>query len=158
MQYAAEVTQPTPEGTSNGLIQLFGQASVVFVYIMEALKTAEWFVHTCVITGNWIAGHQRNSRHTNERPAENKLRVAAISLRPGSYGALDHDMVKKIERSTEVILMGIATNSSDVRKNVSKPLAKIAILLVVSLGLFWFSEDFPVTRLSSHKVLAGYCG
>jgi MFS family permease len=38
MQYAAEVTQPTPEGTSNGLIQLFGQASVVFVYIMEALK------------------------------------------------------------------------------------------------------------------------
>jgi MFS family permease len=40
MQYASEVTQPTPEGTSNGLIQLFGQASVVFVYIMEAfLKT-----------------------------------------------------------------------------------------------------------------------
>jgi MFS family permease len=39
MQYAAEVTQPTPEGTSNGLIQLFGQASVVFVYIMAALKT-----------------------------------------------------------------------------------------------------------------------
>ena len=38
MQYAAEVTHPTPEGTSNGLIQLFGQASVVFVYIMEALK------------------------------------------------------------------------------------------------------------------------
>ena len=41
MQYAAEVTQPTPEGTSNGLIQLFGQASVVFVYIMEALKTSD---------------------------------------------------------------------------------------------------------------------
>ena len=39
MQYAAEITQPTPEGTSNGLIQLFGQASVVFVYIMEAMKT-----------------------------------------------------------------------------------------------------------------------
>jgi len=38
MQYSAEVTFPTPEGTSNGLIQLFGQASVVFVYIMEALK------------------------------------------------------------------------------------------------------------------------
>jgi MFS family permease len=38
MQYAAEITHPTPEGTSNGLIQLFGQASVVFVYIMEALK------------------------------------------------------------------------------------------------------------------------
>jgi MFS family permease len=41
MQYAAEVTNPTPEGTSNGLIQLFGQASVVFVYIMEALKSAD---------------------------------------------------------------------------------------------------------------------
>lgn len=38
MQYAAEITYPTPEGTSNGLIQLFGQASVVFVYLMEALK------------------------------------------------------------------------------------------------------------------------
>jgi hypothetical protein len=41
MQYAAEITQPTPEGTSNGLIQLFGQASVVFVFIMQALKTSE---------------------------------------------------------------------------------------------------------------------
>ena len=39
MQYAAEITQPTPEGTSNGLIQLFAQASVVFVYIMEAMKS-----------------------------------------------------------------------------------------------------------------------
>jgi hypothetical protein len=41
MQYAAEITQPTPEGTSNGLIQLFGQASVVFVYIMDALKSPD---------------------------------------------------------------------------------------------------------------------
>jgi len=41
MQYAAEITHPTPEGTSNGLIQLFGQASVVFVYIMEALKAKD---------------------------------------------------------------------------------------------------------------------
>jgi MFS family permease len=39
MQYAAEITFPTPEGTSNGLIQLFGQASVVFVYVMAALRT-----------------------------------------------------------------------------------------------------------------------
>jgi MFS family permease len=39
MQYASEITQPTPEGTSNGLIQLFGQASVVFVYVMEAMKS-----------------------------------------------------------------------------------------------------------------------
>lgn len=41
MQYAAEITIPTPEGTSNGLIQLFGQASVIFVYIMEALKSPD---------------------------------------------------------------------------------------------------------------------
>jgi MFS family permease len=41
MQYAAEITYPTPEGTSNGLIQLFGQGAVVFVYIMEAMKTSE---------------------------------------------------------------------------------------------------------------------
>jgi MFS family permease len=41
MQYAAEVTYPTPEGTSNSLIQLFGQAAVVFVYVMEAMKTPD---------------------------------------------------------------------------------------------------------------------
>ena len=40
LQYAAEVTYPTPEGTSNSLIQLFGQGAVVFVYVMEALKTS----------------------------------------------------------------------------------------------------------------------
>jgi sugar phosphate permease len=39
MQYAAEITHPTPEGTSNGLLQLFGQASVVFVSIMEAMRS-----------------------------------------------------------------------------------------------------------------------
>jgi MFS family permease len=41
MQYAAEITHPTPEGTSSGLIQLSGQASVVFVYIMEAMKSSD---------------------------------------------------------------------------------------------------------------------
>lgn len=41
MQYAAEITFPTPEGTSNGLLQLFGQASVVFVYLMEMLRTPD---------------------------------------------------------------------------------------------------------------------
>jgi MFS family permease len=51
MQYAAEVTYPTPEGTSAGLIQLFGQASVVFVYIMEALKAADGAFTTSL----WLA-------------------------------------------------------------------------------------------------------
>ena len=41
MQFATEITYPTPEGTSNGLLQLFGQASVVFVYLMDAMKTKD---------------------------------------------------------------------------------------------------------------------
>ncbi len=41
MQYAAEITYPTPEGTSNGLTQLFGQGAVVFVYVMEAMKSSD---------------------------------------------------------------------------------------------------------------------
>ena len=39
LQYVAEVTYPSPEGTSAGLIQLAGQLSVVFVYIMEATRS-----------------------------------------------------------------------------------------------------------------------
>ncbi len=41
MQYAAEITYPTPEGTSNGLIQLFGQGAVVFVWIMEVMRSSD---------------------------------------------------------------------------------------------------------------------
>jgi MFS family permease len=37
-QYAAEITYPAPEGTSNGLLNLAGQSSVVFIYAMEFLK------------------------------------------------------------------------------------------------------------------------
>jgi len=37
-QYASETALPTPEGTSNGLISLAGQVSVVLVYVMEPLK------------------------------------------------------------------------------------------------------------------------
>jgi MFS family permease len=39
-QYGAEITHPTPEGTSNGLIQLFGQILSVFAYVMVTLKSA----------------------------------------------------------------------------------------------------------------------
>lgn len=38
-QYGAEIAHPTPEGTSNGMIQLFGQASSVFAYLMVAMKS-----------------------------------------------------------------------------------------------------------------------
>ncbi len=41
LQYVAEVTYPAPEGTSAGLIQLFGQMSVVFVYIMGAMRSKD---------------------------------------------------------------------------------------------------------------------
>ncbi len=41
LQYVAEITYPTPEATSTGVLQLFGQLSVVFVYIMEALKSPD---------------------------------------------------------------------------------------------------------------------
>jgi MFS family permease len=37
-QYAAEITLPAPEGTSNGLLNLAGQLSVVFVYAMPRLR------------------------------------------------------------------------------------------------------------------------
>jgi hypothetical protein len=37
-QYGAEITYPAPEGTSNGLLNMAGQVSVVFIYAMDALK------------------------------------------------------------------------------------------------------------------------
>jgi MFS family permease len=39
-QYASEIALPTPEGSSNGLISLAGQVSVVLVFIMEPLRRA----------------------------------------------------------------------------------------------------------------------
>ena len=39
MQYAAEAVRPTPEGSSNGLVSLAGQASVLLVYGMEAINS-----------------------------------------------------------------------------------------------------------------------
>jgi nitrate/nitrite transporter NarK len=49
-QYAAEITYPAPEGTSNGLMNLAGQISVVFIYAMEAMKGADGsFTNSLVI-------------------------------------------------------------------------------------------------------------
>jgi MFS family permease len=39
-QYASETALPTPEGTSNGLISLAGQLSVILVFAMEPLQRA----------------------------------------------------------------------------------------------------------------------
>ena len=41
-QYGAEVTHPTPEGTSNGLLLLMGQISgIVFIIGMDSFKSQE---------------------------------------------------------------------------------------------------------------------
>ncbi len=56
MQYASEITQPTPEGTSNGLNQLIGQMSVVFVYIMEALKATDGSFTPALLLGVGLLG------------------------------------------------------------------------------------------------------
>jgi hypothetical protein len=41
-QYGAEITYPTPEGTSNGLLLLMGQVSgIVFIVGMDSFKSAE---------------------------------------------------------------------------------------------------------------------
>jgi len=40
-QYAAELTYPVPEGTSNGMLTLAGQVSVAFVYGMGALRAED---------------------------------------------------------------------------------------------------------------------
>ncbi len=41
-QYGAEVTLPTPEGTSNGLLLLMGQISgIAFIFGMDSLKSPE---------------------------------------------------------------------------------------------------------------------
>lgn len=57
MQYASEVVHPTPEGTSNGLVQLFGQVSVAFVYLMEVLRSADGaFTPSLLLSAGLLAG------------------------------------------------------------------------------------------------------
>ncbi|MEO7351010.1 MAG: MFS transporter [Marmoricola sp.] len=58
MQYAAELTAPAPEGTSNGLIQLAGQASVVVVYLMSLTRSpsGSFVPSLCVLSGLLLIG------------------------------------------------------------------------------------------------------
>jgi hypothetical protein len=54
--------------------------------------------------------------------------------------------------------MEFATNSKIETKNASKQVVKIAILLMISLGLFWFSEDFSLARFfEPHTCPGGRC-
>ena len=58
MQYSAEITVPTPEGTTNGLIQLAGQASVLFVLLMELTRTpsGSFTPSLCALAGLLLIG------------------------------------------------------------------------------------------------------
>jgi MFS family permease len=57
MQFATEVTRPTPEGTTNGLVQLCGQLSVVFVYMMQVVKGGTGsFTWSLMASGLFVAG------------------------------------------------------------------------------------------------------
>jgi MFS family permease len=56
MQFSTEVTLPTPEGTTNGLIQLCGQVSVVFVFLMQVIKGRTGsFTWSLVASGLFVA-------------------------------------------------------------------------------------------------------
>ena len=101
MQYAAEVTYPTPEGTSNGLVQLCGQCSVVFVYIMGPLRTGERLVRRVAGAHERAAGGERRRRLAAQgraaqgetRPrgptpaADGRLAVAVAAAAAGPCGA-----------------------------------------------------------------------
>ncbi len=51
-QYGAEITRPTPEGTSNGLLLLIGQVSgIAFIFAMDALKDPESGAMTISLLG-----------------------------------------------------------------------------------------------------------
>ncbi|MGA2546327.1 MAG: MFS transporter [Rectinemataceae bacterium] len=57
MQFATEVTFPTPEGTTNGLVQLCGQFSVVFVFLMQAMRGKSGsFTMSLVASGVFVLG------------------------------------------------------------------------------------------------------
>jgi MFS family permease len=49
-QYGAEITHPTPEGTSNGLLILMGQISgIIFIFAMDAFKAPNGSMTTSLL-------------------------------------------------------------------------------------------------------------
>ena len=71
MEFSAEVTQPTPEGTSQGVVQLVGQCSVVVVYLMAALKSSNGSYTTSLLfcVGLLVVGAIVLSRLHDPTPA-----------------------------------------------------------------------------------------
>jgi len=92
MQYAAEVTFPTPEGTSNGLVQLCGQCSVVFVFLMGVLRTGDGsFALSLVLLSVLLAVCVVVvSRLHDAPPISERLGVAGVSDVPGPAPAVPH--------------------------------------------------------------------
>ena len=84
MQYAAEITWPTPEGTSNSLVQLCGQVAVVYVYVMSALRhvSGSYTVSLLISAGLLLVGAAAVSR-LRDAPAAGG-RVAAGGERPAA--------------------------------------------------------------------------
>ena len=84
MQYAAEITYPTPEGTSNGLIQLCGQVAVVFVYVMSALRADDGsFTLSLVLSaGLLLLAAVVVSRLREPRPAAERLEGGGLTSAP----------------------------------------------------------------------------
>lgn len=68
-QYAAEITFPAPEGTSNGLLNLAGQSSVVFIYAMEFMKGRDgsfaislWILAAMMLIGCLLIARMHESK------------------------------------------------------------------------------------------------
>jgi cyanate permease len=84
MQYAAEVTYPTPEGTSNGLVQLCGQCSVVFVYIMGPLRTESGsFAVSLVLMSVLLAGSAAVVSRLKDAPTRGEAAVGSTEAVDG---------------------------------------------------------------------------
>jgi MFS family permease len=87
MQYAAEVTYPTPEGTSNGLVQLCGQCSVIFVYIMGPLRTESGsFAVSLVLMSVLLAVSAAVVSRLQDAPPRGEVRAGAM---PPAAGPAD---------------------------------------------------------------------
>lgn len=73
-QYAAEITFPAPEGTSNGLLNLAGQSSVVFIYAMDFLKGQDgsftislWMLVGLMLIGCLLISRMHESKLIQEK-------------------------------------------------------------------------------------------
>ncbi len=108
MQYSAEVTYPTPEGTSNGLIQLFSQASVVFVYVMEAVQgrdgsftPALLLAIGLLVVSVVLVTQMRDPGGTEIRNQESEIRNQASSSVPGPWHGIGGQKSEVGDQKTE---------------------------------------------------------